>query len=80
MFLNDHTVDHEYLAWLESILPALLLQSLDVHRLRKGYPTVRLVGLGDRRVHPLWREDNVALDFCGNVRCLIGGCGRSLWH
>ena len=47
MFLNDHKADHECLAWLEAFLPALLLQSLHIHRLCKGYPTVRLVRLGD---------------------------------
>ncbi len=46
MFLNDHKADHECLAWLEA-LPALLLQSLHIHRLCKGYPTIRLVRLGD---------------------------------
>jgi len=47
VLLNAHKAAHEYLAWLESFLPALLLQSLDIHRLCKGYPTIRLVRLGD---------------------------------
>lgn len=67
-----------YLAWLESFLPALLLQRLDIHRLCKGYSAIRLVRLGDWRVYPLWRKDNVALYLCSNVRCSIGGCIRVL--
>ena len=80
MLVNDHKAARKYLAWLKSFLPALLFQSLDIHRLCKGYPTIRLVGLGDWRIYPLWCKDNIALDLCSNVRCLVAGCGRSLWR
>lgn len=36
-----------FVTWLEALLPALLLQSLCIHRLSKRHPTSWLVWLGD---------------------------------
>ena len=56
----------QQMTWLETLLPALLLQSFSIHRLCKRHSTSRLVWLGDWRVNPLWSQHNVALDLAVN--------------